>query len=101
MDELSGLAAFAHPQGADPFWAVDLVGGDGDQVWTLANFEPSQSLDSVALLLRTGVVRLFRDFRDRLSDADLVIHLHDRDEQDSVVEFTIQKLEIQAPVRLH
>src|SRR5258708_5930605 len=100
MDQWRRLLSFSHPQCADALGPMDLVGRHRDEVRTLAEFQPAERLHGIAQHQGAGLMRHVRDLRNRLSDADLVVDHHHRDQQHAVVELASEQIEVEAAVVL-
>ena len=100
MKQRGGLRTVAHPQRADALGAVNLVGGDGDEIGLSRNLDSSEPLDGIAQHQRAGLVRHARDLGDWLDHADLVVDQHDRDQQHALVELALEIVEVDAPIML-
>ena len=76
MHERRGFGPIAHPQRTDALGAVDLVGGQSDEVGALRDRHAPEPLDRVTQHPRARSVGDTGDFSDRLDHANLVIDQH-------------------------
>jgi hypothetical protein len=74
------------------------VSGHRHEVRALADLHAPERLDRVAQHQRPAFVRHVRDFRNRLSHSDLVVHLHDGHEKHALVEFTRKQFQVETTV---
>ena len=99
-DDLRGeRRAASHVQRADALRAVDLVRGDREQVDAEridVEVERAGGLHGVGVDGDARVVRLddARDLGDRLDRADLVVGVHDADEDGAIVERVAERVEV-------
>ena len=77
---------------------MNLVCRERDHVGTLAQLDPAERLDRVGKHERACLLCHFRDCRELLPDADLVIDHHHRDQEHAIVELAREQVEIEAAI---
>ncbi len=104
LGDLHARIAAANVQRADTLRPIDLMAGERqhiDVVLLHIDRNLAHSLHRVGVEDDALLVAELADLGDRLNHADLVVRIHDRDQDRLVVDGALQVFEIDQPIRLH
>ncbi len=104
LGELDARVAAADVQRADALGAVDLVAGEREQVDVVrlhVDGDLADGLHGVGVEDDALLVAELADLGDGLDDADLVVRVHDADEDGLVVHGALQVFDVDEAVGLH